>query len=134
DKERTGEGEEVQVRGWIRTVRRQKQNVFIEVNDGSSLTNLQIVVPLGNAEASTASHTVVRDVDKGANDAGASMGDNDTARSGNVMDELSTGCSIEVRGKLVPSFKNPHTNELLVESLQGEAGQSALRIIGTCDR
>jgi asparaginyl-tRNA synthetase len=34
----------VTVRGWVRTVRDQKAFLFIEVNDGSTLSNLQIVV------------------------------------------------------------------------------------------
>jgi asparaginyl-tRNA synthetase len=38
------EGTEVTVKGWVRTVRNQKTFSFIEVNDGSTLANLQIVV------------------------------------------------------------------------------------------
>lgn len=37
------EGKEVVVSGWIRTVRDQKSFAFIELNDGSTLANLQIV-------------------------------------------------------------------------------------------
>lgn len=37
-------GKEVTVKGWIRTVRNQKTFSFVELNDGSSLTSLQIVV------------------------------------------------------------------------------------------
>uniref|UniRef100_A0A3Q3S626 asparagine--tRNA ligase n=1 Tax=Mastacembelus armatus TaxID=205130 RepID=A0A3Q3S626_9TELE len=36
-------GENVKVQGWIRSVRRQKSNLFLHVNDGSSLQSLQIV-------------------------------------------------------------------------------------------
>lgn len=36
-------GKEVSVSGWIRTVRDQKSFAFIELNDGSSLANLQII-------------------------------------------------------------------------------------------
>lgn len=36
-------GSEVTVKGWIRTVRNQKTFTFIEVNDGSTLSNFQIV-------------------------------------------------------------------------------------------
>lgn len=35
--------EEVVVRGWVRTVRQQKQNCFLEVSDGSCQLPLQIV-------------------------------------------------------------------------------------------
>ncbi len=38
-------GEEVDVRGWVRTKRESKQGfAFVELNDGSSMANLQIVV------------------------------------------------------------------------------------------
>lgn len=37
------EGKEAMVAGWIRTVRDQKTFVFVEINDGSSLANLQVV-------------------------------------------------------------------------------------------
>jgi asparaginyl-tRNA synthetase len=39
-------GRQVRVRGWVRTKRTSKAGVtFLEVNDGSSLRNLQVVVP-----------------------------------------------------------------------------------------
>ncbi len=37
-------GKEFSVEGWIKTVRNQKTNTFLEVNDGSCFTNLQVVV------------------------------------------------------------------------------------------
>jgi asparaginyl-tRNA synthetase len=42
-------GDEVTLYGWVRTVRNQKAFSFIEVNDGSTLANLQVVVD-GTAE------------------------------------------------------------------------------------
>lgn len=36
-------GQEVTVKGWVRTVRNQKTFSFIELNDGSTLSNLQII-------------------------------------------------------------------------------------------
>ncbi len=41
-------GDQVTLHGWVRTVRDQKTFTFIEVNDGSTLKNLQVVVD-GNA-------------------------------------------------------------------------------------
>jgi asparaginyl-tRNA synthetase len=38
-------GGTVTVRGWARAVRTQKQVIFLQVNDGSSLDDLQVVVP-----------------------------------------------------------------------------------------
>jgi len=38
-------GEQVDVRGWVRTRRESKQGfAFVELNDGSSMANLQVVV------------------------------------------------------------------------------------------
>lgn len=37
------EGKEVTVKGWVRTVRNQKSFSFIEINDGSTLSNFQII-------------------------------------------------------------------------------------------
>ncbi|MEW5815676.1 MAG: asparagine--tRNA ligase [Spirochaetota bacterium] len=61
------------VYGWVRTKRDSKNLCFLELNDGSCLTNLQVVV------------------DK-----------NETGLSG-VLDEINTGASVEVYGKLIPS-------------------------------
>lgn len=36
-------GENITVKGWVRTVRDLKNNIFIEINDGSQLANLQLV-------------------------------------------------------------------------------------------
>ena len=43
-------GGEVTVMGWARAVRAQKQVLFIQVNDGSCLSNLQVVVPAGHPD------------------------------------------------------------------------------------
>ena len=37
-------GQDVCIKGWIRTVRQQKTFCFVEVNDGSSLGNLQVII------------------------------------------------------------------------------------------
>ncbi len=37
-------GQEITAKGWIRTVRNQKSFAFIEINDGSTLSNLQVIV------------------------------------------------------------------------------------------
>lgn len=40
-------GQEVALKGWVRTVRNQKTFSFVEVNDGSTLSNFQVVVDSG---------------------------------------------------------------------------------------
>jgi len=41
--DKTAIGKEVYIKGWVRTVRHQKNFTFIEVNDGSTLSNLQVI-------------------------------------------------------------------------------------------
>ena len=36
-------GKQAHVKGWVRTVRGQKNFTFIEINDGSCLSNLQVI-------------------------------------------------------------------------------------------
>ncbi|XP_066589745.1 asparaginyl-tRNA synthetase [Prorops nasuta] len=38
-------GKEVKVKGWVRTVRKMKENIFVEITDGSGPGSLQIVIP-----------------------------------------------------------------------------------------
>ncbi|WIA31797.1 hypothetical protein OEZ86_002666 [Tetradesmus obliquus] len=40
-------GQQVEVRGWLRTVRAQKQFAFMQVNDGSTMSGIQVVVEPG---------------------------------------------------------------------------------------
>eukprot|EP00731_Ephydatia_muelleri_P031013 Em0022g527a len=44
-KDASNPGETVNVSGWVKSVRKQKELVFIELNDGSSARSLQVVVP-----------------------------------------------------------------------------------------
>jgi hypothetical protein len=41
----TASDETVAIKGWVRTVRKQKTLAFVEVNDGSSLSGIQCVLP-----------------------------------------------------------------------------------------
>ena len=45
---------ECTVAGWVRTKRESKENIFIEVNDGSCLSNLQVVVGVSDSSFETA--------------------------------------------------------------------------------
>jgi asparaginyl-tRNA synthetase len=66
-------GTEVTVKGWVRTVRDQKTFSFVEVNDGSTLSNFQVVVD-------------------------ANMPD-----YAKVVNDLSTGVSVSATGTIVES-------------------------------
>ncbi len=71
---RSGQPDEsVTIQGWVRTKREQKGFSFIEVNDGSSMAGLQVVI------------------NESVPDYGA------------IVKRLSTGASVEVVGRLVPS-------------------------------
>jgi asparaginyl-tRNA synthetase len=66
-------GQEITVKGWIRTVRHQKNFSFVEINDGSTLSNLQIIL------------------------------DGSLAGFEEKLPHLNTGASLHIQGKVVPS-------------------------------
>lgn len=81
-------GNEVTVKGWVRTVRNQKTFTFIEINDGSTLSNFQVIAD-GKMEG----------YDK-------------------VIPRLSTGVSIAVTGILVQSPGEKQDLELQAKEIQ----------------
>jgi asparaginyl-tRNA synthetase len=66
-------GQEVVVKGWVRTVRIQKNFTFIEINDGSTLSNLQVIADQTLPNYST------------------------------LILEATTGASVAIKGKVVES-------------------------------
>lgn len=66
-------GQEVTIKGWVRTMRNQKTFSFIEINDGSTFSNFQVIATpeIANYE--------------------------------DVMSQLSTGASVTIKGKVVES-------------------------------
>lgn len=85
--------ESVTIQGWVRTKRDLKGFAFIEVNDGSSLANLQVVL---NAEL---------------------------PEYESLLKQANTGSSVEVTGKLVASQGKGQRIEVQVQSVKvyGEA-------------
>jgi asparaginyl-tRNA synthetase len=79
--------EAVTIRGWLRTKRELKDFAFLEVNDGSSLANLQIVLAA------------------------------DLPDWEDLLKKLNTGASLEVSGILVPSPGKGQRVELKVSSV-----------------
>jgi asparaginyl-tRNA synthetase len=88
------DGREVVVKGWVRTKRETKAAVFLEVNDGSRLGNIQCVFDEGAAKAAASE-----------------------------LARLSTGASVSVEGSLVPSPASGQKLELKASGLKviGEA-------------
>ena len=78
----------VLVQGWIRTVRDSKNVCFLEVNDGSCLSNIQIILEKSG-------HTFDKDIPS-----------------------LSTGASVRIKGKLAPSLGKNQVSEVQAEELQ----------------
>ena len=81
-------GKEVVLAGWIRTVRDQKSFAFIEINDGSMLSNLQVI-----ADASLPGYS-------------------------DLLLQLTTGASLSVKGRLVESPGKNQALELKAEEIR----------------
>lgn len=89
-------GDTVQLRGWVRTVRAQKDLSFIEVNDGSSLSGIQAVV---NGDVPGREHL----------DAG----------------DVTTGAAVLIEGTVVESPGGKQAVEVAVESIKLIGGADA---------
>jgi asparaginyl-tRNA synthetase len=81
-------GEKIAVQGWVKTVRHSKSVSFIAINDGSCLTNLQVLAGL------------------------------DLGQDENELKELATGCSLRVTGTLAASPAQGQAVELQTETLE----------------
>ena len=80
--------ESVEIQGWVRTKRELKEFAFMEVNDGSFLANLQVVL------------------------------NPDLPDYENLLKHLNTGASVEVSGLLVPSPGKGQRIELKASSVK----------------
>jgi len=78
------------VKGWVRTVRKQKTLAFVEVNDGSNLGGIQCVLPFDQIDDETKEE----------------------------INKLTTGCSVHVTGPLVKSQGGKQAVELSATSLR----------------
>ncbi len=89
------QNQDLTVYGWIRTARDSKAFCFVELNDGSAIASLQVFV--------------------------------DKAKPGlaSLVPSLTTGTSLEVKGKLVKSPKPEQPVELHAESIKVLGGASA---------
>ncbi|GHV48548.1 hypothetical protein AGMMS49546_39160 [Spirochaetia bacterium] len=98
------QSQDVKIRGWVRTKRDLKNLVFVEVNDGSSFAGIQCAFDRGI-------------LSKAAGDAGA---ETDSGFE-KTLAAVSTGASVEICGKLIPS---PASGQAV------EVAASSIRIIG----
>lgn len=81
-------GEFLRVGGWIKTIRDQKKFAFIEINDGSNLSGLQIIV------------------------------DSDLPNYANWMSSLTTGAAVMIEGRLTESLGNKQKWELHAQNIE----------------
>ncbi len=81
-------GEEIEISAWVRTKREGKSVAFLDLNDGSSLKGLQVVVDVGKKELES------------------------------ELERITTGASVKVRGRLEKSLGGNQSVELSAESLE----------------
>jgi asparaginyl-tRNA synthetase len=104
-------GADVLVKGWVRTKRGNKNIVFIALNDGSTIKNIQIV-----ADASVFDETLLRDITTGAC----------LAVTGQLVESQGQGQNVEIIAKAIvlygkcdaesyPLQKKGHSMEFLRE-------------------
>ena len=89
-----GESRDIQIKGWVRTKRGNKQVAFIAVNDGSCIASIQVVADLASS-----------------------------AFPEELMKRISTGACLCVSGRLVPSMGKGQTVEIQADHIDilGEA-------------
>ncbi len=83
-----GDGHSVTVEGWVRTRRDSKGITFLELNDGSTIKNLQVIV------------------------------EESCERYGEIMEKIGNGASIRVTGDLIPSQGKGQSVELLLKDIE----------------
>ena len=104
-------GKEVFVKGWVRTKRGSKNIVFIALNDGSTINNIQIV-----ADASVFKEDLLRDITTGAC----------LAVTGTLIESVGQGQNVEIKANSIelygkcdaetyPLQKKGHSMEFLRE-------------------
>jgi asparaginyl-tRNA synthetase len=81
-------GQDVEIKGWVRTARNQKTFTFLQVNDGSNLKGLQVIVDSG------------------------------LSNYNKISNLLTTGCSIAVTGTLVESPASGQPFELQAKEVE----------------
>ncbi len=84
---RSPSDEKVCAEGWVRTKRDSKNVCFLDLNDGSTLKGLQLVI------------------------------DKASFNNDNLLDSISTGAAVSAEGKIVPSMGGNQKVEMSVESL-----------------
>ncbi|KAL7572918.1 hypothetical protein ACA910_004562 [Epithemia clementina (nom. ined.)] len=85
--------EVIVVKGWVKTMRKQKTIAFVEVNDGSNLAGIQCVLSL-SGEGGVSPETLEQ------------------------LDLVTTGCAVEITGPLVASQGGKQPVEVAAQTLR----------------
>ena len=80
----------VVIKGWVRTVRKQKTTAFLQVNDGSSMSGLQCVLSLQDVSEDVLAQ----------------------------LEQVTTGCAVQVTGPLVKSQGGKQAVEVAAHDLR----------------
>ena len=81
-------GKTANIKGWVRTVRNQKTFMFVEVNDGSCLSNYQVII------------------------------DPDLSNYSDLIEKLTTGASVSITGEIVESPGKNQTTEMHAKEVE----------------
>lgn len=81
-------GKEVTIKGWVKTVRAQKTFTFVEINDGSQLGNMQVLLESTLPDYST------------------------------LLDQITTGASVSITGKVMESPQKKENIEILASKVE----------------
>ena len=118
--------EQVSIKGWVRTVRKQKTLAFVEVNDGSSMSGIQCVLPFDDVDEETMKgelHFLYEYAPYYSSFMQQYI--NFLPLHINItteIDKLTTGCSVHAIGQIVKSQGQQSV----------ELSATSLRIVGTC--
>lgn len=99
----TGASNPVQVNGWVKSVRRQKNVSFVNLNDGSTHETLQAVIPA------------------------------DLEKHEGSLAGLQTGCSVTMIGRLTEKYGGRKATSTQLPSDRYELQVEQLKLVGACD-
>ena len=85
----TNVDQDVNIKGWVRTKRGNKQIAFVAVNDGSTINNIQLVIDIANFDEDT-----IKDITTGAS----------LNVTGTLVKSMGQGQSVEIQAKEIEIY------------------------------
>ena len=90
----TNVDQDVNIKGWVRTKRGNKQIAFVAVNDGSTINNIQLVIDIANFDEDT-----IKDITTGAS----------LNVTGTLVKSMGQGQSVEIHAKEIEIYGTADT-------------------------